>query len=192
MNYNVIINDKDIYSDHLTFDGLVEDLQNKVLNAYEQREQELSSEQMREIERRVLLSVVDELWRDHLREMDLMKEGIGFRAYAQKDPLIEYKKESFHLFQKLVSNINRNVAKKVFTTYIVAPENLQDFLRMAKQRHEASSAFDRPTPNPAPVQTNQPETAKLQPRVVENKVGRNDPCPCGSGKKYKKCCGKLA
>jgi preprotein translocase subunit SecA len=190
-NFNIVIREEDIYSDHLTFDELVKDLQDMVLRGYDQREEELSSEQMREIERRVLLSVVDELWRDHLREMDLMKEGIGFRAYAQKDPLIEYKKESFLLFQQLVTYINRSVAKKVFTTYIVSPENMQDFLRMAKQRHDASSAFDKPVPKASPTQTNQPEVAKIQPRVVENKVGRNDPCPCGSGKKYKKCCGKL-
>ena len=191
INLNVVIQHKDIFSDHLTFNGLLNDLQELVLQAYEQREKELTSQQMREIERRVLLSVVDELWRDHLREMDLMKEGIGFRAYAQKDPLIEYKKESFLLFQQLVTNINRSVTKKVFTTYIVSAENIQDFLRMAKQRHDESSAFKRPVPQAVPGQTNQPETVKLQPRVVENKIGRNDPCPCGSGKKYKKCCGKV-
>ena len=190
-NFNVVIRVEDIISDHLTFDGLVSDLQEMVLRAYEQREQELTPEQMREIERRVLLSVVDEFWRDHLREMDLMKDGIGLRAYAQKDPLIEYKKESFMLFQQLVTSINRSVAKKVFTTYIVSPENIQDFLRMAKQRHDASSAFDRPVPKAVQGQTNQPEIVKILPRVVENKIGRNDPCPCGSGKKYKKCCGKL-
>ncbi|MDO9576596.1 MAG: preprotein translocase subunit SecA [Candidatus Cloacimonadales bacterium] len=191
LNFNVVIRVEDIISDHLTFDGLVNDLQEMVLRAYEQREKELTPEQMREIERRVLLSVVDELWRDHLREMDLMKDGIGLRAYAQKDPLIEYKKESFMLFQQLVTGINRSVAKKVFTTYIVSPENIQDFLRMAKQRHDASSAFNKPVPKAVPGRTNQPEIVKIQPRVVENKIGRNEPCPCGSGKKYKKCCGKL-
>ena len=191
-NLNVVIRKKDIYTDHLTFDDLTANLHELVLSAYAQREEQLSSEQMREIERRVLLSVVDDLWRDHLHEMDLLKEGIGFRAYAQKDPLIEYKKESFYLFQNLVAEINRKVAKKVFTTYIVKPENLQDFLRMARQQHAASSAFEKAEKKSAPVQTNQAVPEKIQPRVVEEKIGRNDPCPCGSGKKYKKCCGRIS
>ncbi len=191
-NMNVSIKRKDIYSDHLTFDDFTSDLHELILKAYAEREEKLSSEQMREIERRVLLSVVDDLWRDHLHEMDLLKEGIGFRAYAQKDPLIEYKKESFNLFQDLVTTINRSVTKKVFTTYIVRPENLQDFLRMARQQHAASSAFDKAEPKATPVQTNQATPEKIQPRVVDDKVGRNDPCPCGSGKKYKKCCGKIS
>ena len=191
-NMNVSIRRKDIFSDHITFDDFTTDLHDLILKAYAEREEKLSSEQMREIERRVLLSVVDDLWRDHLHEMDLLKEGIGFRAYAQKDPLIEYKKESFILFQDLVANINRNVTKKVFTTYIVRPENLQDFLKMARQQHAASSAFDKAVPKSAPVQTNQAAPEKIQPRVVDKKIGRNDPCPCGSGKKYKKCCGKIS
>jgi preprotein translocase subunit SecA len=138
---------------------------------------------------------VDELWRDHLHEMDLLKDGIGLRAYGQRDPLMEYKKESFILFQTLVADINRSVAKKVFTTYLVAPEQIQDFLRLAKQQHESSSAFDKAAPQKAPkvpsVVTNSAEKPRIQPRVVSEKIGRNDPCPCGSGKKYKKCCGKI-
>ncbi|MCK4653979.1 MAG: preprotein translocase subunit SecA [Candidatus Cloacimonetes bacterium] len=197
-NLNVVIKEKDAKPVHLTFDSLELNLHDMVLKSYEQRENDLTSEQLREIERRVLLSVVDELWRDHLHEMDLLKDGIGLRAYGQKDPLIEYKKESFNLFQTLVSNINKNVTRKVFTTYLIAPEKLQDFLRLARQRHESSSAFDRPKPSAPPVPsadqpvvTNQPEKPKIQPRVVGEKIGRNDPCPCGSGKKYKKCCGKI-
>ncbi|MCF7794332.1 MAG: preprotein translocase subunit SecA [Candidatus Cloacimonetes bacterium] len=190
-NFNISIDVEDIYSDHLTFEMLQEMVEDLVIKSYEEREQQLTSEQMREIERRVLLSVVDELWRDHLREMDLLKEGIGFRAYAQKDPLIEYKKEAFILFETLVANINRQVSRKVFTTYIVSPENIEDFLRMAKQRHEASSAFDQPQPQAPRPMPNKGEPPKLKPRKVEQKVGRNDPCTCGSGKKYKKCCGKI-
>ncbi|MCK4311681.1 MAG: preprotein translocase subunit SecA, partial [Candidatus Cloacimonetes bacterium] len=194
-NLNVVIEEKDAKPVNLTFDSLELNLHDLILKAYEHRENELTSEQLREIERRVLLSVVDELWRDHLHEMDLLKDGIGLRAYGQKDPLIEYKKESFNLFQTLVSNINRNVTRKVFTTYLIAPEQLQDFLRLARQRHDSSSAFDRPEsavqPTAQPVSTNQPERPKIQPRVVGEKIGRNDPCPCGSGKKYKKCCGKI-
>jgi len=191
-NLNVVLYEQNIVTEGMRYETLLENLYDSVLNAYQKREDDLSSEQLREIERRVMLSVVDELWRDHLHEMDLLKEGIGLRAYGQKDPLIEYKKESFNLFQTLVSNINTSVTKKVFTTYIIAPEKIQDFLEMAKQRHESSSAFDVPQPTEPNVTTNAPEKQKIQPRSVGEKIGRNDPCPCGSGKKYKKCCGKIA
>ena len=190
-NMNVILYEQNIVTDGMRYETLLENLYEGVLDAYQKREDDLTSEQLREIERRVLLGVVDELWRDHLHEMDLLKDGIGLRAYGQKDPLIEYKKESFNLFQTLVSNINMAVTKKVFTTYIIAPEKIQDFLEMAKQRHESSSAFDVPQPKEPNVTTNATEKQKLQPRSVGEKIGRNDPCPCGSGKKYKKCCGKI-
>lgn len=189
-NFNLRLSEQDLYSDHHTADSLYDALHDLIIKSYEEREQMLTSPQMREIERRVLLSVVDELWRDHLREMDLLKEGIGFRAYAQKDPLIEYKKESFDLFQKLVANINRQVARKVFTTYIVAPEHISDFLKEMQQKHDSSSAFKQPAA--APKNDIPPEQVKLKPRMVEEKIGRNDLCPCGSGKKYKKCCGRIA
>ena len=191
-NLNIVLYEQNIITESMRYETLLENLYDGVLKAYQKREDDLSSEQLREIERRVMLSVVDELWRDHLHEMDLLKEGIGLRAYGQKDPLIEYKKESFNLFQTLVSNINMAVTKKVFTTYIIAPEKIQDFLEMAKQRHESSSAFDIPQPTEPNVTTNAPEKQKLQPRSVGEKIGRNDQCPCGSGKKYKKCCGKIA
>ena len=190
-NLNIVLPEENIISEGIRYETLLENLYESVIEAYQKREDDLSSEQLREIERRVMLTVVDELWRDHLHEMDLLKEGIGLRAYGQKDPLIEYKKESFNLFQTLVSNINMSVTKKVFTTYIIAPEKIQDFLEMAKQRHEASSAFDVTKPTEPNVTTNAPEIHKLQPRSVGEKIGRNDLCPCGSGKKYKKCCGKI-
>ncbi|MBT3169302.1 MAG: preprotein translocase subunit SecA [Candidatus Cloacimonetes bacterium] len=188
-NFNVKISKKAVESSNI--DDLISKIQNEVTVAYDRRETELSSEQMREIERRVLLSVVDELWRDHLHEMDLLKEGIGFRAYAQKDPLIEYKKESFNLFQNLIVNINKNVAQKVFTTYLIAPENIQDFLKMAKQRHEASSAFEISKPKEPQVYPDKEGIQKKAPRKVDKEPGRNDLCICGSGKKYKRCCGKI-
>ncbi|MCK4956632.1 MAG: preprotein translocase subunit SecA, partial [Candidatus Cloacimonetes bacterium] len=167
-NINVVIEEKDIITDHPKPDSLVLNVQEMVLESYTKREEELSSQQMREIERRVLMSVVDELWRDHLHEMDLLKEGIGLRAYAQKDPLIEYKKESFILFKDLILNINRNVAKKVFTTYIISPENIEEFLKMANQSHAETSAFSgRGSSQPQNISANSAERPKLQPRQVE-------------------------
>jgi len=186
-NLNVNIEKDGLLDDRTTVQGLIDNISETLMQAYEKREEEMTSEQMREIERRALLSVVDELWRDHLHEMDLLKEGIGFRAYAQKDPLVEYKRESFILFQKLVSDINKGVMKKVFTTYLVTAAQLQDMMRNANQSHASASAFKSAGGKPQAPVTNQP--VKTAPRKVEHKVGRNDPCPCGSGKKYKKCCG---
>jgi preprotein translocase subunit SecA len=189
-NLNITIDLEQFQYENVSLDILISDVQNVILEAYQKRETEMGSEHLREIERRALLSVVDELWREHLHEMDLLKEGIGFRAYAQKDPLIEYKKESFTLFQKLVMNINRQVTQKVFTTYILSREQLEDLIKMGRFEHGEASAFSK---KPPVTHTNQPqEEQKIQPRTVELKIGRNDPCPCGSGKKYKKCCGKIS
>ncbi|MDY6915139.1 MAG: preprotein translocase subunit SecA [Candidatus Cloacimonadota bacterium] len=106
-NLNVHLQPEEIETGRKDLAALQDIVEEKVLDAYEEREQEMGEEQIRELERRALLSVVDEHWREHLREMDLMKEGIGLRAYGQKDPLIEYKKEAFNLFQDLVFQINK-------------------------------------------------------------------------------------
>jgi len=192
-NMNVAIDLDAIYNDHLQPDVLVLNIQEAVEKAYASREKEMGEPEMRELERRVLLQVVDELWRDHLHEMDLLKEGIGLRAYGQKDPLIEYKRESFELFQKLIENINREVMRKVFTHYIVSPQNMQEVMARINLNHSETSAFSKmgaqPRQKQLPNTGNQPP--KITPRHVDIKVGRNDPCPCGSGKKYKKCCGRI-
>ncbi|NLM89857.1 MAG: preprotein translocase subunit SecA, partial [Candidatus Cloacimonetes bacterium] len=123
------------------------------------------------------------------------------RAYANKDPLIEYKKESFELFQGLITRIQENVTRKVFTTYVLSQEQINNLLKNANLTHQDINAFlnaqqaqqaQQITQNmSAPPQYNNPvgEVEKVRPIKVAPKVGRNDPCPCGSGKKYKKCCG---
>ncbi len=190
-NFNIKLPEDIFKSDHLTKGMVFDILDEYVIKAYEEREVEMTSEQMRELERRSLLAVVDEEWQDHLREMDFLKDGIGLRAYANKDPLIEYKKESYELFTGLISRIQENVSKKVFTTYLLTSEQLHSLLENSSFTHSEVSAF-----SPAEIQNrkneeNNNQPPKIQPRVVETKVGRNDPCPCGSGKKYKNCCGKL-
>jgi preprotein translocase subunit SecA len=145
-------------------DGLV-DLAEQV---YEQREQELGADVMRRAERWVMLSVIDNLWVQHLTSIDDLREGIGLRAYGQRDPLVEYKAEAYNMFQSLLETIQQDVVQRIFHVRIVVEE-------------------------PKPVQnvvTNRDEEGGAQPVKVANKVGRNDPCPCGSGKKYKKCHGK--
>ncbi len=156
---------------------LVED----VLAAYHSKVDKMGSELVEQIERYVLLETVDDLYREHLHEMDSLKEGIGLRSYGQRDPLIEYKKESFKLFEELLTNIAETVATKVFIFRIALQPNKMQSDDKLNLSHSNTSAYD---PN------NSGESAPVRQRVVEQKVGRNDPCPCGSGKKYKKCCGK--
>ena len=132
---------------------------------------------LRKLEKMVMLNVIDNMWRGHLLEMDYLKEGIGLRAIAQKDPLVEYKHEAFSLFKQLINEIKFDTVKLLFNARIVSAEQ--------QQRH------DQQLRNVSTSGPTAPEEKKKQPvRAASEKVGRNEPCPCGSGKKYKKCCGK--
>ncbi len=148
---------------------LIAILQNQAEDAYVAREEELSAEVLRELERLVMLQVVDTRWREHLYEMDYLKEGIGLRAIGQRNPLIEYKNEAFAMFQNMIAAVKEDFAKYIFHLQIIEEERPQTFLRV-------------------PTETSQPVTQQSAPK--KKKVGRNDPCPCGSGKKYKKCHGR--
>jgi len=194
---NLNLQPSDLESDHPNRDLLISSLNEYVLKSYQHKENQLGEETLRNIERRGLLEVVDDEWRDHLHEMDLLKEGVHLRAYANKDPLIEYKKESFDLFQALIGRIQETVTKKVFTTYILSQAQLDSMLQNASVSHDDISAFinaqqqsQNMTPPPQFSHPAPPEGEKQRPVHVAPKVGRNDPCPCGSGKKYKKCCGQ--
>ncbi|MCL6611455.1 MAG: preprotein translocase subunit SecA [Peptococcaceae bacterium] len=150
--------------------GIKEFLLEKSLKAYEAREAELGQETMREIERVVTLRIVDEKWMDHLDAMDQLREGIGLRAYGQKDPLVEYKFEGYEMFQNMIASIQEDVVRYIFRVNIAAQD------AQPRQRNIVENRYAEEGPR--------------QPVRREAKVGRNDPCPCGSGKKYKKCCGK--
>ncbi|MFA7467093.1 MAG: preprotein translocase subunit SecA [Desulfotomaculaceae bacterium] len=153
--------------DDMGREALKELLTDKSIEVYEAREAELGSEVMRELERVVLLRIVDEKWMDHLDAMDQLREGINLRAYGQKDPLIEYKFESYQMFQNMVDTIQDEVVRYVFRVNVVqAPQQRQT------------------------VENKYQEEGPAKPVRREEKVGRNAPCPCGSGKKYKKCCGQ--
>jgi preprotein translocase subunit SecA len=200
-NLNVAIDPEELQSDHLNQAMLEDTLQELVMQAYEKKEAQVGEEVMRDIERRSVLEVVDDEWRDHLHEMDLLKESVHLRSYAQKDPLIEYKRESYGLFENLISRIQDNVTKKVFTTYILSQEQMDSMLNNAKTQHEDMSAFIQDQTLQVSQNASQPPQfsgpfdgggAKPRPVHVAPKVGRNDPCPCGSGKKYKNCCGRFA
>jgi preprotein translocase subunit SecA len=136
----------------------------------------VGAEEMRQIERFFVLQTVDNLWKDHLLCMDHLKEGIGLRGYAQQHPLVVYKKEAFEMFQEMVSRIKEEILTILFRIQVAHSEVFDDI----QQPREQNLIFSHGD-----------EVEKKQPvRRSETKVGRNDPCPCGSGKKYKKCCGK--
>ena len=183
-------------------DGLKETLESVALEGYNQRELLFGEENMRELEKVVMLRVVDNKWMEHLDHMDMLREGINLRAYGQRNPLAEYKIEALNMFEEMEGAIMDQIASLMYHVSIVTPEQqqamqaeaqkrraeqeiakqrgqLQDHLRSAQASHgdEVSAA----------------EARKKAPVTADGrKVGRNDPCPCGSGKKYKNCCGKDA
>ena len=173
-------------------DGIKEKIMNVAKEFYAKKEQMLGSELMARLERFAVLSVIDQKWKDHLREMDDLKQGIGLRAYAQKDPLVEYKGEAFTLFVSLLDQVRDDVVSFTFKFFPHAPEEIQQRRRQAVGRAMESK---QSTTNIGLIPGARPQTApysagKVQPVKVDEKVGRNDPCPCGSGKKYKQCHGR--
>ena len=141
----------------------------KSIGIYDAREEELGAETIRHIEKVILLSRVDEKWMDHLDAMDQLRQGIGLRAYGQKDPLVEYKFEGYEMFQNMISSIQEDVVRYIFRVNIVQ-----------EPAHQHQNI----------VENKYADDVVKQPRKVEKRIGRNDPCPCNSGKKYKKCCGQ--
>jgi preprotein translocase subunit SecA len=147
----------------------------EALNFYDFRRKELGPALFGELQKTVLLQVVDNKWREHLYEMDYLKEGIGLRAIGQRDPLVEYQTEGFNMFQAMIGSIKEDFVRYIFHAQIV------------EDRQQNVQAVAGGAPSPSPRAATRPQSA---PAVKpENKAGRNDPCPCGSGKKYKKCHG---
>lgn len=158
--------------------------------AYAEKEKGYESQQ-RDVERYSLLKVVDSEWKDHLYQMDRLKEGISLRAYAQKDPLVEYKRESYELFLDLVDTIKEKVIKNVFTLYPAIYYKVKSEEQDMNLSHSERSAFAQASGSgEQPLPQKQKTTQDKQRPVHVEKVGRNEPCPCGSGKKYKHCCGR--
>ncbi|MCB5942062.1 preprotein translocase subunit SecA [bacterium 210820-DFI.6.52] len=157
----------------LTPDDIAAQLIEKAKNIYFEKEEKYGSPIMRELERVVLLRVVDTKWMDHIDAMDELKKGIYLRSYAQKDPVVEYKIEGFDMFDAMVESIKEDTVKMLLTVQIKTQE---------EPKREAVM-------KPATNQSGDGSAAKEP--VRKKKVGRNDPCPCGSGKKYKKCCGRF-
>ncbi len=169
-------------------DGLKDKIVKAANDFYKRKEEMLGSDLMARLERYAVLSVIDHKWKEHLREMDDLKEGIGLRAYGQKDPLVEYKSEAFKLFVDLLSQIRNESVSFAFKFFPQASEEVQRRRTAPVRMMESKQSTENIGLTSRPPQTN-PE-GKVQTVRVEQKVGRNDPCPCGSGKKYKHCHGK--
>ncbi|MEG2185667.1 MAG: SEC-C metal-binding domain-containing protein, partial [Cloacibacillus sp.] len=145
----------------------------KATATYEAKELEVTSPVMRELERVIMLRVVDEYWMEHIDAMNDLKQGIRLRAYGNTDPVIAYKQESLTMFEEMIAAIQEETVRRIYSVRLKSNEEIK--------RERVASAI---TENVGGDQT-----VKKQPRKVA-KIGRNDPCPCGSGKKYKQCCGK--
>jgi preprotein translocase subunit SecA len=151
-----------------TYDEILSMCKERISNRYEEKEREIGPELLRQAEKFIMLRAVDTHWIEHLENMDFLKEGIGLRAYGQRDPLIEYKKEAYEMFQDMLSGIRRDISRFLMRLEIT-PEKIEN----------------KPV---AVISQSQGSTARKP--LKTKKIGRNDPCPCGSGKKYKYCCGR--
>jgi preprotein translocase subunit SecA len=190
----------------LGMDGVKNEVVKAAMDFYKRKEERIGVDQLAMLEKMVSLQVIDEKWKDHLREMDDLKEGIHLRAYGQKDPLVEYKTEAFNMFVELLDMVTTETLNLVFKLYPSGSEEVpaqrQPKLARPQQMtltHASSEGMGfqgnrepvsgeeaaRPSGSPAEARAGKP-----QPIHVGDKVGRNDPCPCGSGKKYKQCHGK--
>jgi preprotein translocase subunit SecA len=158
-------------------DGIKDDVLTRVREAYQRKEQEFGPTVLRELEKAVMLRVIDTHWKDHLLTMDYLKEGIGLRGYGQKDPLVEYKREGYDLFVGLIERIKVDAVGHLFRIQAVRPDLA------------ASPSPSRPAPTILSAPGLPPTSSPTPAARDRERVGRNDPCPCGSGKKYKKCHG---
>ncbi|RJP29545.1 MAG: preprotein translocase subunit SecA [Candidatus Omnitrophota bacterium] len=175
---------------------LAEKLSGIIRSAYDEKEKAIGADMLRHLERMVYLQITDAKWKDHLYAMDSLREGIGLRAYGQRDPLIEYKREAFNMFSEMIYKIEDEAVEILFRLQPAKPAT--DFKGVFKESSQQLLHPDSKSFNQQPESLTQDSLSSSQQishqalpnKSSAEKVGRNDPCPCGSGKKYKKCCGK--
>ncbi|OGW84293.1 MAG: preprotein translocase subunit SecA [Omnitrophica bacterium RIFCSPLOWO2_01_FULL_45_10] len=200
LDYRFALKDtKDLNLEEKRRDEIRDTILDRMKNAYKRKEESLGVDLARHIEKMVLLQVIDSRWKDHLYAMDSLKEGIGLRAYGQRDPLIEYQHEGYAMFMDMIDRIKEETIEYLFKIRAVKEEEEAKVFDFSKQQlmHEEKSQFQG-VPlkkegglEAAPSYEGQlPEAQPVTFKRESPKVGRNDPCPCGSGKKFKKCCGK--
>jgi len=197
---------KDAYFTKDSFDDFRNDLTDQAQARFRARIDQFGKDQMLFLERYILLHVIDAKWKDHLRAVDELREGIHLRAYGQRNPLVEYKQESFEMFEQMVASIKEEAVEFLFKVQAVRKESMPEAAPPSQQQflHPDATGMGTRAPEPEPgpggssifgatPQVGRPSGgAGRQPETVkrdERKVGRNEPCPCGSGKKFKKCHG---
>jgi preprotein translocase subunit SecA len=176
--FEYTITDKEEYK-ALTIEEYAEKLYEQVLNKYKEKEKELGSDLMRRLEKYILFEIVDSRWREHLKTLDALREGIYLRSYGQKDPLTEYKLISGDLYAKMLKTIKEETVSYLFKIRIRVPEEREVEVKETKNKNLKYESTD------------ESGEVTVETQRVSEKVGRNDLCPCGSGKKYKKCCGRV-
>jgi preprotein translocase subunit SecA len=149
-----------------------------IFSAYNQREEKLGNDVLRELERKILLSVLDRKWREHLYEMDYLQEGIGLRAMAQRDPLVEYQKEGYELFSAMIEAMKEEVVGFLFNVEVKVEDSKVEAKGVSENKPQENLQYSAPS-----------ESGNTERSTTGSAVSRNAPCPCGSGKKYKRCHG---
>jgi preprotein translocase subunit SecA len=183
--FNIQLNWSKEERQDLNYESLLEKLQTGVDQAYQAQVERNHPDQMRHLERMILLQMVDTHWKEHLLHMDHLKEGIGLRGYGQKNPLDEYKKEGFDMFLAMIETVKEQTVSTLMRVQVVHEDEVARLEE--EQRRQREKELEMAKASGAGTEDQTPKTVRRQ----EEKVGRNAPCPCGSGKKYKKCCGKI-
>ena len=174
-----------LHKDKIKAHDVAEELKDKIHTAYEEKEKEIGEQQLRELERVVMLKIVDDRWMDHIDAMDELKDGIGLQAYGQKDPVVQYRIEGFDMFEQMNLDIQTDVVK-----FLMNARKREGNVQRTSSIKITGEGLDNTVSNE--LGGKDPRTSGSNEPIINNepKVGRNDPCPCGSGKKYKNCCGK--
>ena len=174
-----------LHKDKIKINNVTEELENKINNIYEEKEKIIGETNMRELERVIMLKIVDERWMDHIDAMDELKDGIGLQAYGQKDPVVQYRIEGFDMFEQMNLDIQTDVVK-----FLMNARKREGEVQRTSSIKITGEGLDNTVSKE--LGGNVPRTTNSNTPIVNEgpKVGRNDPCPCGSGKKYKQCCGK--
>ena len=171
----------------ININDVIEELKETIHKNYEEKESQIGSEKLRELERVIMLKIVDQKWMDHIDAMDELKNGIGLRAYGQKDPVVQYRIEGFDMFDEMVESIKLDVVK-----FLLNARKREDEVERQETVKITGAGLEDAAINLVDGQNRTPKDSPINRTVTntEPKVGRNDECPCGSGKKYKQCCGK--
>jgi len=177
---------EELESKAIDINKLIQEVKQKALKLYDEKEKEVGTESLREFERVVVLKIVDQKWMDHIDAMDELKNGIGLRAYGQKDPVVQYRVEGFDMFDEMIESIKADVVRFVLHAHKTEEVKRTQTAQIIRAGLETLNSInvERSTPKDDGKAVNKPVVN------TEPKVGRNEPCPCGSGKKYKNCCGK--